>query len=173
MPSGASTGAHEAHELRDGGERYGGKGTLKAVSAVNDEIFEELIGMDANDQAAVDQAMIDLDLGRGLYDFCKGIQINDDTLALDQIDSVGIGHGRTFVNTDHTLNHFRDALWMPSLLDTSMWHDNHEAEPEQRILEKANRQWKAHLESYTPPQVNADLLAEMTAVVERAERELA
>ncbi len=61
VPSGASTGAHEAHELRDGGERYGGKGTLKAVSAVNDEIFEELIGMDANDQAAVDQAMIDLD----------------------------------------------------------------------------------------------------------------
>ena len=61
VPSGASTGAHEACELRDGEERYGGKGTLKAVAAVNEEIFEELIGMEATDQAAVDQAMIDLD----------------------------------------------------------------------------------------------------------------
>ena len=61
VPSGASTGAHEAHELRDGGERYGGKGTLNAVRAVNEELFEELIGMEATDQAGVDQAMIDLD----------------------------------------------------------------------------------------------------------------
>ncbi|MFT5059427.1 MAG: enolase [Planctomycetota bacterium] len=61
VPSGASTGAHEAHELRDGGDRYGGKGTEKAVSAVNDEIYEELVGMPASDQTAVDQAMIDLD----------------------------------------------------------------------------------------------------------------
>ena len=61
VPSGASTGAHEAHELRDGEDRYGGKGTTKAVSAVNDEIFEEICGMDASDQAAVDRAMIELD----------------------------------------------------------------------------------------------------------------
>ena len=61
VPSGASTGAHEAHELRDGEERYGGKGTRKAVSAVNDEIAEEVLGMDASDQASVDRAMIELD----------------------------------------------------------------------------------------------------------------
>jgi len=61
VPSGASTGAHEAHELRDGEERYGGKGTLKAVSAVNEELFEELVGMDASDQSGIDRAMIELD----------------------------------------------------------------------------------------------------------------
>ena len=61
VPSGASTGAHEAHELRDGGERYGGKGTLKAVRAVNEEIPEVLLGLDATDQAVVDAAMCDLD----------------------------------------------------------------------------------------------------------------
>jgi len=61
VPSGASTGAHEAHELRDGGERYGGKGTLKAVRAVNEEIPEVLLGLDATDQALVDAAMCDLD----------------------------------------------------------------------------------------------------------------
>ena len=61
VPSGASTGAHEAHELRDGGARYGGKGVLNAVEAVNGEIFDAMSGRDAEDQAAFDRAMIELD----------------------------------------------------------------------------------------------------------------
>ena len=62
VPSGASTGAHEAVELRDGDKsRYMGKGVLKAVEAVNGEIFEALVGMDALDQIGIDETMIDLD----------------------------------------------------------------------------------------------------------------
>jgi enolase len=62
VPSGASTGAHEAVELRDGdGSRYGGKGVLQAIEAVNMDIFDALVGADALDQAGLDQAMIDLD----------------------------------------------------------------------------------------------------------------
>jgi enolase len=62
VPSGASTGAHEAIELRDGdAARYLGKGVLKAVDAVNGEIFDALAGMDAEDQRGVDAAMIQLD----------------------------------------------------------------------------------------------------------------
>jgi enolase len=61
VPSGASTGAFEAVELRDGGEEYGGKGVQKAVQGVIDEIQPELLGYDADDQRLVDQAMIDLD----------------------------------------------------------------------------------------------------------------
>ena len=61
VPSGASTGAFEAVELRDGDERFGGKGTRKAVSAVQDQIEPEIIGFDASDQRLVDQAMLDLD----------------------------------------------------------------------------------------------------------------
>ncbi|CAM5767601.1 enolase [Labrys miyagiensis] len=61
VPSGASTGAHEAVELRDGGKRYGGKGVEKAVEAVNGEIYEALGGLDAEDQIQIDQTMIDLD----------------------------------------------------------------------------------------------------------------
>ena len=52
VPSGASTGIHEAHELRDGGERYGGKGVLRAVESVNGEIVNTLLGLNALDQAA-------------------------------------------------------------------------------------------------------------------------
>jgi enolase 1/2/3 len=61
VPSGASTGAHEAVELRDGGERYKGKGVLKAIEAVNGEIFDAISGMDADNQIALDRLMIDLD----------------------------------------------------------------------------------------------------------------
>jgi enolase len=57
VPSGASTGVHEAHELRDGEGRYGGKGCLKAVESVNTELARDLIGREALDQAAIDAAM--------------------------------------------------------------------------------------------------------------------
>ena len=61
VPSGASTGAHEAHELRDGGPRYGGKGVKKAVEAVNTEIRKALDGFDADDQRGLDKLLCDLD----------------------------------------------------------------------------------------------------------------
>ncbi len=62
VPSGASTGAHEAVELRDGdAARYGGKGVLGACNAVNGEIFDAISGMDAREQEAIDQTMVDLD----------------------------------------------------------------------------------------------------------------
>ena len=61
VPSGASTGQYEAVELRDGGERYGGKGVRQAVDAVLDTIGPELAGIEATEQRLVDQALIDLD----------------------------------------------------------------------------------------------------------------
>jgi enolase len=61
VPSGASTGAHEAHELRDGGERYGGKGVRTAVEHVNTEIADAIVGMDASDQRLLDDELVTLD----------------------------------------------------------------------------------------------------------------
>jgi enolase len=61
VPSGASTGAHEAVELRDGGPRFGGRGVLRAVAAVNEHIADEVIGLDALNQEALDQIMLELD----------------------------------------------------------------------------------------------------------------
>ncbi|MFM7860652.1 MAG: phosphopyruvate hydratase, partial [Candidatus Nanopelagicaceae bacterium] len=61
VPSGASTGAFEAVELRDGGKRYLGKGVEKAIKNVNEVIAPEIVGLDAQDQRLVDQTMIDLD----------------------------------------------------------------------------------------------------------------
>ena len=61
VPSGASTGVHEAHEARDGGDRYGGMGVQNAVETVNGEIYDALSGLDAEDQTRIDQVMIGLD----------------------------------------------------------------------------------------------------------------
>ena len=61
IPSGASTGAHEAVELRDGGTRYGGKGVEKAVAAVNGELFDALCGLDPTEQTRIDSMMSALD----------------------------------------------------------------------------------------------------------------
>ena len=61
VPSGASTGAHEAHELRDGGSRYCGKGVLQAVNNIEEKIAPTLCGLSALDQGAVDAAMLELD----------------------------------------------------------------------------------------------------------------
>src|SRR5713226_3359251 len=61
VPSGASTGAHEAVERRDGGARYGGKGVLGAVDSVKSEIADAVEGMESLDQRGVDRVMLDLD----------------------------------------------------------------------------------------------------------------
>ena len=61
IPSGASTGTHEALELRDGGDRYNGKGVMKAVKNVNDAIAPELLGMNASSQREIDRFMIEMD----------------------------------------------------------------------------------------------------------------
>ena len=61
VPSGASTGAHEAVELRDGGDRYGGKGVERAVANVNGEIGETIVGFESLDQRLLDEALIELD----------------------------------------------------------------------------------------------------------------
>jgi len=61
VPSGASTGAHEAVEKRDGGLRFGGRGVRQAVEAANGEIFDALSGFDAEDQLAIDRALVELD----------------------------------------------------------------------------------------------------------------
>src|SRR5215213_7319551 len=61
VPSGASTGAHEAHELRDGGDRYGGKGVRTAVEHVNTEIADAIVGLDASDQRLPDDELVTLD----------------------------------------------------------------------------------------------------------------
>jgi len=83
---------------------------------------------------------MDLELCRGLWRFFRGMAIGDETLALQEIDQVGAGEEGTFLNREITARRFREALWMPQLLDTAMWRDGQEAGREQEMLRRANRQ---------------------------------
>ena len=109
VPSGASTGAHEAVELRDGDKsRYGGKGVLKAVEAVNGEILDAIGGMDAEEQAAIDEAVVDVfgfnavQCGSVSSDFLRSNRMpNRICLTLGRTDPeqcVGDGIGRVVID---------------------------------------------------------------------------
>ena len=74
VPSGASTGSHEAVELRDGSDRYGGKGVLRAIQSVNTEIFDLLAGMDGRNQQHLDNLMIDLDGTKNKSNWTKSVK---------------------------------------------------------------------------------------------------
>jgi enolase len=92
VPSGASTGIHEANELRDeDAKRYGGKGVLKAVENVNDIIAPELIGLDVHDQVDIDQLMIDLDG-----------TVNKSKLGANAILGVSLACARAGAATEHS-----------------------------------------------------------------------
>ncbi|HEX3453569.1 MAG TPA: phosphopyruvate hydratase, partial [Gaiellaceae bacterium] len=90
VPSGASTGAHEAVELRDGGERYGGKGVLTAVEHVNGEIADLVIGLDGTDQRMLDDELVTLDgtdgKGRLGANAILGVSLASAKAAADEAD---------------------------------------------------------------------------------------
>ena len=118
------------------------------------------------------QAMIDVELCRGLWQFYKGANISEDTLALDEIERIGVGEGKSFLDSEHTLKHFRGALWLPKLLDISMWRDHAESTRERGMLEKADHRWREILGAWKRPDINDDMIAEVHEVVERAKREI-
>ena len=113
VPSGASTGEHEAVELRDGGQRYGGKGVRKAVQAVLDEIGPAVIGLNADDQRLVDQALVDLDA-----------RLATQRASVERVRALLSVHG------SHSVDHFHREL------GKVLW-DNCGMERSQASLEKA------------------------------------
>jgi trimethylamine--corrinoid protein Co-methyltransferase len=118
------------------------------------------------------QAMIDVELCRGLWEFYKGVNVSDDTLALDEIERIGVGRGESFFDSEHTLKHFREALWLPKLLNVSMWEDGREAAREREMLEKAECKWREILAGWKRPEINEAMIAEIHEVVKRAKREI-
>ncbi len=114
VPSGASTGTHEAVELRDGGKRYLGKGVSKAVAAVNGEIFDAIGGMDAEAQAKIDETLIALDgtpnKGRLGANAILGVSVGGTSARLLPVPMMNILNGG--VHADNPLD-FQEFMIMP------------------------------------------------------------
>jgi trimethylamine:corrinoid methyltransferase-like protein len=120
------------------------------------------------------QAMIDLDINRALYRFGLGLDISDETLCEDLINRMEFCGKEAYLQTDHTLEHFREVLWDTRLFDRTYRKEGAHL-PEKadaRILEEADREWRRLVASQTPPRREPGFKAEIDRIVEAARREL-
>ena len=115
------------------------------------------------------QLLLERELAGGLAHLARPVRVDAETLALETIVDVGSGLDKSHVETDHTLAHFRESLWLPKLLDRSGWDG---PEWEHEVLTKLQDRADALVASYRKPDVDPDELAKMRVVVERARAEL-
>ncbi len=160
---------------------------VPGLQAMNDKVFKGLAynwltgrpdrqhrGMlEAGKVFSPTQLVIDFELNRELAQLARGLEVTDETMALELIVDRGLDYGRSYLDSEHTLRHFRSALWEPELMDRTVW-DSPEAErrKEQIVLERAEQKWRDALVRYEPPVIPAERIRAAEAVVERAKRAL-
>jgi len=115
------------------------------------------------------QLLLEREVALGLQLYGKQVEVGPDTIALDTIIDVGFGIGKTYMNQDHTLDHFRDDTWLPPILDRSGYAG---PEWEKAVLDKLQEKVDELIASYQKPEGREDKLAKMREVVERAKKEL-
>lgn len=112
------------------------------------------------------QAMVDLDIKRALDRVLGGLDVSEASLAVDVIKEVGIGG--SFLQCDHTIESFREVCWFPHLLGAKIL----QGENEDKVLARADEQWREALASYEPPAVDAAVLREVNRILEHARKHL-
>ena len=118
------------------------------------------------------QFIIERDLGAGLWRIGQGIEVDDDTLAVDTIHAVGVGEGKSYLDSEHTLMHFRDT-WFPQYISRGAWEsDEAEFNSDARMLDAAHRHYLDAIARYEPPNRDEDTLREVRKIVERARKHL-
>jgi len=140
------------------GSMFGGFGSVGAGILDNGNVFSPT------------QAMMDIEYGRMLRHFNRGIEVTEELIGFDTIQSVA-GSGRNmFLDTEHTVEHFRDALWLPKLLTRTPTEDTRS--DADRLLAAADQKWRAALRTYEPFELDPAVDTALTDLIERAEREL-
>jgi len=136
-----------------GGQRFfmGGDGTLDAG-----RVFSPV------------QFIIDRELGAGLWRLGQGIEVSQETMALDTIEEVGLEEGQSYMGTDHTLRHYRET-WFPQWLARGMWaDDNVEFGREAHMLDSAHQHYRECIARYEPPDLDPVKSVELNHIVDRA-----
>jgi trimethylamine--corrinoid protein Co-methyltransferase len=120
------------------------------------------------------QLLIDRELQSFLWRFSAGVQVDEAEIPLDLITSVGSGIGASYLDSEHTLEHYRQDLWFPSLVDRTVWSgEPGEVRPDEGLLGRAEAQFREVMSRYRPPEVDRDMLAKAREAVDRARRDLA
>ena len=115
------------------------------------------------------QILLERELGLGVQLYSKQLEVTPETIALDTIVDVGFGIGTSYMNQDHTLDHFRDDTWLPPTIDRSGYAG---PEWEQGVLDRLQDKVDELIASYQKPEGREEQLAKMRKVVERARAEL-
>jgi len=120
------------------------------------------------------QAMIDLDANTALYKFGQGIKVNDDTLALELINEMEFCENTAYIQTEHTLNHFRDVLWDTKIFERKNRQDGsyQTSAVDDQLLKKADQMWRDLVALQKPPAIDPQFLKEVDRIVASARKEL-
>ena len=134
------------------------------------------LAIGALDNAAVfspTQAMLDLETNEALHKFYRGIDVTDETMCLDLIAEMGFGARRTYLDTEHTLRHFREVGWQPRLFDRR--YCDHTAIAilgDEKLLHDADRAWRKLVAAQPEAEPNPALVGELDRIVAAARNEL-
>jgi trimethylamine---corrinoid protein Co-methyltransferase len=115
------------------------------------------------------QAMLELDLCRQMWRFLAGFEVTPETLAVQEIIDVCAADGKSFLQTDHTFRHYREALSESEFLRRGPWTDGPtEWAQQERILDEADAKWRAAKADYIPPDVDEEQLREVDKIIAKA-----
>lgn len=134
------------------------------------------LGIGTLDNAAVfspTQAMIDLEVNEAVHKFHQGMKVNDETLCLDLIDELEFCTGRTYLESEHTLRHFRQLGWNPRLFDrTACDHTTPVELGDEKLLTEADHMWRELVANQPAVQREKPFVAELDRIVEAAKADL-
>jgi len=156
------------------------------IQAINDKLLkslaygwfiDQLAGqtgtLEAGNVYSPTQQVIDLEINRQVAQLARGIEVNDELLAVEEIERFAVDERLSFLGTDHTLDHWREALWMPTLMDrTSFESPEAERRKELQIVERAEARWRGALAQYEPPDLDQAKIGAAEDVLARARRAL-
>jgi len=149
--------------------------TFKAavVATVSGDSFHRGTGLlDSGKLFSPEQLILDQETGSALWRFSKGIEVAEDTIALDLIKKVGLGRQKTYLQQKHTAQNYRKVQWFPSLFQRASWREGEDGQIEEEILARAHKQFVDAASEYVPPEVEKSVLREIQKTVKRARKEL-
>jgi trimethylamine--corrinoid protein Co-methyltransferase len=130
-------------------------------------------GLDNGAVFSPTQAMIDLEMNEAQYRFARGAEVNDETCAVDLIDELLFCENRTYLESEHTLAHFRRVGWNPALFDRTYCNHTEPAKcGDEQLLQRADQQWRKLVAMQPPLDVDAAFTREVDRIVAAARREL-
>ena len=121
---------------------------------------------------SLEQALLDLDWYRGIQQLYKPARFDDEMMAVEEIGRIGAEHGKTHLDTDFTLRHFRESLWAPETSPCVYWREDVEGVCEADVVRDANARWKRTVEEHEPYVPPKGMARAVAAVLDKARAEL-